>query len=144
MESKKRKIGDTVELVDSRPDRSLPVENVTPLGSPTPISQSKDQDKGRLQMLLKRALVERTNQAIDIEDPKDRRYKHLLEEMKLVERSFTHSLKEIDMQDKRIVRLEDELVKSEEQKKLLKCQLDGLQGSSLDTPHPGRSITGQT
>ena len=92
-------------------------------------------------MLLKRALVERTNQAIDIEDPKDRRYKHLL---KLVERSFTHSLKEIDMQDKRIVRLEDELVKSEEQKKLLKCQLDGLQGSSLDIPHPGRSITGQT
>ena len=104
---KKRKIGDTVELVDSRPDRSLPVENVTPLGSPTPISQSKDQDKGRLQMLLKRALVERTNQAIDIEDPKDRICKHLLEEMMLVEWSFTHSLQEIEMWDERIVKLED-------------------------------------
>ena len=77
MGSKIMKMGDKMDAVDSRLDRRLPVGEV----SPAHIPQSRDQDKRRLQMLLERALAERTNQAISIEDPKDRRYKHLLEEM---------------------------------------------------------------
>ena len=126
--SKKRKMGDKMDAVDSRLDISLPAGEVSPVHIP----QSRDQDKGRLQMLLERALAVRTNQATSIEDPKDRRYKHLLEEMQLVEKSFTHCLKEIEMRDRRIVILENDLVKSEEQNQILKCELERAHGCTRD------------
>ena len=74
-------------------------------------------------MLLEGALAAKSNQGTNTEGPKDKRYNQLLEEMRLVERSFTHSLKEIEMRDRRISRLEDDLGRSEERNKLLRGQL---------------------
>ena len=48
-------------------------------------------------MLLEGALAIKSNQGTNTEDPKDKRYNQLLEEMRLVDRSLTHSLKEIEM-----------------------------------------------
>ena len=56
-------------------------------------------------MLLEEALAAKSNQVTNTEDPKDKKYNQLLEEMRLGERSFTHSLKEIEMRDRRISRL---------------------------------------
>ena len=96
--------------MDSRLDRALPSGEVSPAHTPPP----KDQDKGRLQMHLEGALAVKTNQGTNTEDPRDRRYNQLLDEMHLVEKSFMISLKEKEMRDRRILRLEDDLGKSEE------------------------------
>ena len=93
--SRRRKMGHQIEVVDHSPDRALPSGEGPPAHTPPP----KDQDKGRLQMLLEGALVTKSNQGTNTEDPKDKKYNQLLEEMPLRERSFTHSLKEIEMRE---------------------------------------------
>ena len=103
-------MGYQIDAVDHRLDRALPSGKGSPAHTETP----KDQDKGRLQMLLEGALAVKTNQGTNTEDPRDRRYNQLLDEMHLVEKSFMISLKEKEMRDRRILRLEDDLGKSEE------------------------------
>ena len=138
--SKRRRMGDQMDAVDTSLDRGLSSGEVYLAHTPLP----KDQDKGRFQMLLDGALVVKTNQVTNTEDPKDRRYKQFMEEMRLIEKIFTHSLKEIDMRDKRIVRLEDDLGKSEERNKLLRGQLERTFGCSRDTHHLGRPTPGHS
>ena len=60
---------------------SLLVKKELPFKSPSH-SPLISPDGGRLQMLLERAAVEKTRLANDGTDPKDRRYKQLLEEMR--------------------------------------------------------------
>ena len=129
-----------IDAVDHRLDRALPSGEGSPPHTPPP----KDQDKGRLQILLEGALAVKSNQGTNTEDPRDKRYNQLLEEMHLVEKSFTHSLKEIEMQDRRILRLEDDLGRSEERNKLLRGQLELAYGHYRDTHHLGEPTPGHS
>ena len=88
----------------------------------------KNQDEGRLQMLLEGALAAKSIQDTKTEDPKDRKYKQLLEEISQAEGTFAHTLKEIELRDRRISSLEDDLERSERRNKLLRDQLELAQG----------------
>ena len=66
----------------------------------------KNQDEGRLQMLLEGALAAKSIQDTKTEDPKDWKYNQLLEEMCLAEGTFAHTLKDIELRDRRISSLE--------------------------------------
>ena len=86
--SRRRKMGHQIEVVDHSPDRASCTHTTF---------QGPGQRKAP--MLLEGALAAKANQGTNTEDPKDKKYNQLLEEMPLRERSFTHSLKEIEMRE---------------------------------------------
>ena len=74
--------------------------------STTPISLARTLPGGRLEVLLEKAAAESTRLLSGGTDPRDRRHEQLQEEMRLVERSFSHCLKELEMRDRRVLQLE--------------------------------------
>ena len=93
-------------------------------------------------MLLEGALAARSIQNTKMEDPKDRKYNQLLEEMRLAEGTFAHTLKEIELRDRRISNLEDDLEKSKRRNELLRHQLDLAQGNQGRPDHPRATMAG--
>ena len=61
--------------------------------STTPISLAMTPPRGRLEMLLKKAAAEKARLVSGGINPWDRRHEQLQEEMRFVERSFSHCLK---------------------------------------------------
>ena len=131
-------MGHPIEIMGHSQERGPPSGEGSPAHTPPP----KDQDKGRLQMLLEGALAAKSNQGTKAEDPKDKRYNQLLEEMRRAEGIFAHSLKEIEMRDRRILRLEDDLGRREERNKLLRGQLELAHGRYRDPLHLGEPTPG--
>ena len=96
-------------------------------------------------MLLERAAAEKAKLVCGGTDQRDRRYEQLLEKMRLMEKSFSLYLKEIDLWDKIMLELEGKLEGIKEENNLLRAQLEGLPGNSTDPTYtrgtsPGKRV----
>ena len=109
----------------------------------TPISLTRTLPGERLEMLLEKAAAESARLVSGGTNPRDGRHEQLQQEMGLMERNFSHCLKELEMRDRRVLQLEGQLEGAKEQNNLLRAQLDGLSMKSTAPTYTMGASPGQ-